>query len=84
MIATEPPHIVANEIRKHDLEMQTPIDCALDFTKQAQGNTILKLSGVISIFAMSGKHQSPPTKRLSKDSEQQNVTEFLDSLGINE
>ena len=82
MIATEPPHIVANEIRKHDLEMQTPIDCAIDFTKQAQGNTILKLSGISSIFSMSGKHIGLATKALFKDSSQHNLTGFLNSLGM--
>ena len=82
MIATEPPHIVANAIRKHDLEMQTPIDCALDFTKQAQGNTILKLSGISPIFSMSGKHIGLATKALFKDSSQHNLTGFLNSLGM--
>ena len=84
MIATEPPHILANEIRKHDLEMQTPIDCALDFTKQAQGHTILKFSGISSIFSMSGKHISPATKVFFKDASQYNLAGFVDSLGMKE
>ena len=64
--------------------MQTPIDCALDFTKQAQGNTILKLSGISSIFSMSGKHISPATKVFFKDASQYNLAGFVDSLGMKE
>ena len=83
MYADEPPHIVANQIRNYDLEMQTPIDCALDFTTDAKGGLILKLSGITARFAMKGKRVSPMTKRLFKNPEKRNLSGFLESLGIN-
>lgn len=82
MDSSEPPHIIANQIRQHDLEMTTPIDCAIDFTADAAGDQILKISGVTSIFSMRGKNVSRATEIYFSFPEKRNLTGLLESLGV--
>ena len=81
--SSEPPHIIANNIRQYDLTQNTPIDCAIDFTPNAAGYQILKLSGVIRHFAMSGDNVSRTTKKAFKNPQNRNLTGLLQSLGMN-
>jgi len=83
MDSTEPPHIVANQIRLYDLGMQTPLDCAIDFTHDASGEKILKLAGITPRFAMRGKNVSEITAILFKrNPKKRHLAGLLDSLGI--
>ncbi|BDS08469.1 hypothetical protein NT6N_35090 [Oceaniferula spumae] len=83
MDPSEPPHIVAHKILNYNREMTTPLDCAIDFTQDASGENILKLSEVKPVFAMSGAHYSRSTAITFKDPEKRNLAGFLESLGIN-
>jgi len=82
LVPGEPPHIVANAIRRFDLEMTAPIDCAIDFTSDSSGGNILRLSGVRPIFALEGRHCARTTKQLVKDSAKRNLAGLLASLGL--
>lgn len=82
MNPAEPPHIVANEIRQYDLGMATPLDCAIDFTSDASGENILKLSGITPVFAMRGKNMSRFTRLVFADVAKRNLAGFIESLGI--
>lgn len=82
MDSSEPPHIVANHIRQHNLKLSTPLDCAIDFTPDAAGDYILKCSGTTPSFAMRGKNVSASTKNYFSNPENRTLKGLLESLGI--
>lgn len=82
MDSAEPPHIAAGRIRRHDLEMPEPLDCAIDFTGDASGEEILRLSGIRPAFAMEGKNVSRSTRIVFADPGKRNLSGLLESLGM--
>lgn len=82
MAGDEPPHIVTNRITKLDREMTTPFDCMIDLTPDAQGETILKNTGISDHFAAAGSRISVTFKIKYPDKSQRTLSGLLDRLGI--
>ncbi|MBK1853600.1 lysophospholipid acyltransferase family protein [Verrucomicrobiaceae bacterium 5K15] len=79
---SEPPHIAANAIRRLDQTGNTPLDLALDVTPDAEGEEIIKLSGIKPAFALKGRHCAVTTKRMFETTSKRNLAGMLESLGL--
>jgi len=73
---------LAEKLKQYDLELDTPIDTTLDFTKEGSGAPILKQAGFRLIFTMFGDHQSHSTKQYFSKTQNPTLANFIDSLGI--
>lgn len=73
---------LSSTIENYDLDLSTPIDCALDFTTDASGGTIFNDAHLSHIFTLHGTYQSPRTHTHFSTIPEPTLADFLDSLGI--
>jgi KDO2-lipid IV(A) lauroyltransferase len=72
------------KLRQYDLSQPAPIDCALDFTRDAQGAPAFKQAEFRLIFTMFGEHQGRVTRSFFAKTPNPTLHDFLNSLGIDQ
>jgi len=72
----------AKTLNQYDLNLPTPIDCALDFTTDCSGGELFDLAKFSHVFSMYGKYQGRKTATFFAEIDHPNLTDFLNSLGI--
>jgi lauroyl/myristoyl acyltransferase len=73
---------LTHTVEQYTLSLSTPIDCALDFTKDGQGGELFDKAKISHIFTLDGRFQSRRTAGYFSKITQPTLADFLDSLGI--
>lgn len=74
------PHLLSNSIAKLDLSQPTPFDCAIDFTDNSSGSSILSGAGLAPIFALHGKFQNRNTRKAREQRGDLSLSQFIETL----
>ena len=80
--SSSPPHLIYNAIRAHDLELDAPLDCAIDFTEDGSGGKLCSRSGMDRVFCRTGKWMSEHTQAVFKEQNGNSIALLLTSLGL--
>lgn len=73
---------LAYELERYNLSLETPLDCALDFTHEGHGGELFQKAKLTHVYTFYGKHQSRRTANYFSKITEPSIANFLTSLGI--